>query len=162
MVPCYLFSSKKPDVMSHFLRRSASAPLQKLSVTGNLIGHSGALLLLLQDAGLFVSSSLDSALLRTAFCSVLLIQMFRRDSHCGRIWRIQKGSGPRYVSLAGHSAWNAYKKHFTWTLFLWYKAMLKCKCHSPEARYWITHYSAINTYSQNYIRILIRLQAIWS
>lgn len=157
MVPCHLFNSNNPYVMSHFLQRSVSAPLQKLSVTGNLIGHSRVLLLLLLDAALFVSSSLDSALLRTAFCSVLLIQMFGRDSHCGRIWGIQKGSWPKYISLAGHSAWNAYKKHFTWTLFLWYKAMLKCKCHSPEARYWITHYSAINTYSQNCIRILIWL-----
>lgn len=74
--------------MSQFLQRSASEPLQKLNVTGKLISHSGALLLLLHDVALFIisiSSSLYSALLRTAFCSVLLIQMFGKASHCGRI-----------------------------------------------------------------------------
>lgn len=53
--------------------------VQKLSVTGNSIGHSGALLLLLQDAALLIIRPLlDGVPLRAAFISVLLIQIFGR------------------------------------------------------------------------------------
>lgn len=97
---------------------SISVPVQKLSVTGNSIGHSGALLLLLQDAALLIIRSLlDGAPLRAAFVSVLLIQIFGRASLCSRIWGIQKGSWPKCVSLTGYRAWNAHKKHFPWTSF---------------------------------------------
>ena len=142
MVLCHLFNGKMWCLISwRYIKGwtllSISAPPQKLRVTGNLISCCGALLLLLQYAALFTSSSLDSALLRVAFSSVLLIYIFGKASLCGRIWGVEKDPWPKYSSVTGYSDWNACKKLFIWTFLLGCKAMLECKYHSREARYWV-------------------------
>lgn len=73
---------------------SISATPQKFSVTRNLISYNGTLLLLLQDTVLCISSSLDSALLRTAFCSVSLIQIFGSVAFVVGFEEFRKVPGP--------------------------------------------------------------------